>query len=160
MAGPRSPKSLISNLRPLLNLGGGDKPGLQKVLQALMGVRPAKAAPPVPAPAPAVPVAEPQADQTLAILHSLGFEPAGPGQTPVLLTHHLAPERQVAYQPPTGTAHDPESVALDWAARHFPEMEFYLPYISRRAARTRRPTGRPTTPEPEYDEDGFLADYP
>jgi hypothetical protein len=148
--GSRPFKPILSGSRPLLNLGGGDKTGLEKAFQALVG-----------SPSPRVaPLPDPQLAQVLAILQSLGFQSNGPQQEPVRLTHPLAPDRFLPCQPPTGAATDPEIWALDWAARHFPEMEFYLPYISRRAARTKRPTGRPTTPEPEYDADGFLADYP
>ncbi len=148
--GARPFKPIIPGSRPLLNLGGGDKLGLQKAFQALVGV---------PSPNP-TPPPDPRLAQARAVLQSLGFEANRSPQEPDWLTHPLAPDRFFPCQPPTNAAYDPESWALDWAARHFPEMEFYLPYISHRAARTKRPTGRPTTPEPEYDADGFLADYP
>ena len=150
MAGPRLPKPILPGSRPLLNLGGGDKSGLEKAFQALVGK-----SSPAAAPSPDPKSADPQLVQVLVILQSLGFETTGPDGE---LTHPLAPERRVRCLPPPDA--DPESRALDWAARHFPEMDLYLPYISRRAVRAKRPTGRPTTPEPEYDADGFLAEYP
>lgn len=155
MAGPRQSKPVSPGSRPLLNLGGGDKSGLEKAFQALVGkIRPKTVAPAV-APPPEPPV---NSTEVFNVLQSIGFEPCG-----AALTHPLAPDRLVKCQPPVATA-DPEGWALDWAARHFPEMEFYLPYISRRFSRAKhpgeQPTGRPTTPEPEYDDDGFLAEYP
>ena len=155
MAGPRRSKPVSPGSRPLLNLGGGDKSGLEKAFQALVGkIRP-KAAAPASAPPPTAPA---KPNEVFNVLQSIGFE-----QTGEALTHPLAPDRLVKCQPPAAAA-DPEGWALDWAARNFPETEFYLPYISRRANRARlatgRPAGRPTTPEPEYDDDGFLAEYP
>ena len=155
MAGLRPPKPILPGSRPLLNLGGGDKLGLEKAFQALVGNNSPKAAPTP----PDTQASDPYLAQVLAILHRLGFQADTQGQAPAELTHPLAPDRWVRYLPPASATADPESWALDWAARHFPEMEFYLPYISRRAVRAKRPTGKPTTPEPEYDEDGFLADY-
>ena len=154
MAGSRPSKPATPGSRSLLNLGSGDKSGLEKAFQALIGkIRP-KAAPPAAQPA------EPDTpEQVLAILFSLGFQAAGPDK-PALLTHPLAPERRVNCPASASATPDLEAWALDWAVRHFPEIEFYLPYISRRAVRARRSTGRPTTPEPEYDDDGFLAEYP
>jgi hypothetical protein len=54
-----------------------------------------------------------------------------------------------------------EELALAFAVIHFPEMEFFLPYILARAkyqAAHRQNGVAPLGPEPEYDEDGFLGD--
>jgi hypothetical protein len=147
----------MSSSRPLLNLAGGDKSGLAKALQALVGVSP-QGSPAAMSPA------GPQAAQALEILKGLGFQTV-PGRKPLALTHPLAPSRPTVCQPPAepqGKPFEPESWALDWAARHFPEMDFYLPFIMRRAALSKKQqsaNGRPTTPEPDYDDDGFLAGY-
>jgi hypothetical protein len=151
MAGLRPSKRGMLASRPLLNLGGGDKSGLAKAFQALVGGKRKE-------PSPA---AGPQFAQALEVLTGLGFQ-IRPGTTPPGLAHPLAPDRHRTCQPPAGPF-DPESWALDWATRNFPEMEFYLPFILRCAALSRKsqPTdGRPNTPEPEYDDDGFLAEYP
>ena len=140
--------------RPLLNLESGDKSGLAKAFQALVGN--SQKSPPASKPQ----ANHPQAVRALEILKNLGFQ-ALPGHQPPAFTHPLAPDRPAECQPP-GESFDPESWALDWAARHFPEMDFYLPFIMRRAALSKKSqpaTGRPTTPEPDYDDDGFLAGY-
>ncbi len=154
MAGLRPSKSGIPASRPLLNLGGGDKSGLAKAFQALVGGK-RKEPPPT-----ENSTTGPQFTRTLEVLTGLGFQSL-PGPTPPQFTHLLAPGRKVTCQPPTGPF-DPESWTLDWAARNFPEMEFFLPFILRRAAlspKSQRPNGLPLTPEPEYDDDGFLAEY-
>ena len=143
----RVPKPLPENPnRSLLNLGGGDRRGLERAFQTLVG----RGQPPRLDPTP-----------ILKVLHSLDFV-IHPIEGGLLVSHPLAPERQVRCEIEAGR--DPQEWVLAWAGRHFPEMEFYLPYISLRASRARKLTGgnrnRPMTPEPEYDEDGFLADYP
>ena len=155
MAGLRPSKPGMPLSRPLLNLGGGDKSGLAKAFQALVGGKPK------PAPPPGKPFAGPQFALALEVLTGLGFQIL-PGTNPPGLTHPLAPDRRTSCRLAAETF-DPESWALDWAARNFPEMEFYLPFIIRRAVLSRKnqpANGRPTTPEPEYDDDGFLAEYP
>jgi hypothetical protein len=141
--------------RPLLNLESGDKSGLAKALQALVGVSPKGS------PAAAKSPAAPQAAQALEILKGLGFQTVPGHHHPPTLTHPLAPDRRAGFLPPA-EPFEPDPWALDWANRHFPEMDFYLPYIMRRAALAKKqpgPNGRPTTPEPDYDDDGFLAGY-
>lgn len=154
MAGLRPSKPGMSVSRPLLNLGGGDKSGLAKAFRALVGGKPKS-------PPTEKSLAGPPFTLALEVLTGLGFQIL-PGTTPPELAHSFAPGRPIICQPPMETF-DPESWALDWAARNFPEMEFYLPFIVRRAALARKnqaANGRPTTPEPEYDDDGFLAEYP
>lgn len=132
--------------RPLLNLGAGDQRGLERAFQTLVG-RPA---------------ADPRAAQALKVLYGLGFGPPSDDPGPEL-SHPLVPERKLAFKLASpSAAKDPETLALEWAQKYFPEMEFYLPYISLRSARQKRlaQTSRALPPEPEYDEDGFLADYP
>lgn len=155
MAGLRPSRPGMPSSRPLLNLESGDKSGLAKAFQALVGN--SQKAPPAPKPQAGGGL---QTARALEILKSLGFQPL-PGHQPPAFTHPLAPDRPAACQPP-GDAVDPERWALDWAARHFPEMDFYLPFIMRRAALSKKSqpaNGRPTTPEPDYDDDGFLAEY-
>lgn len=154
MAGPRPSKPGMPASRPLLNLASGDKSGLAKAFQALVGNTPGS-------PSAAKFLEDSRFAQALEILSGLGFQIL-PDRTPPELTHPLAPDRPTICQPPA-EIYDPESWALDWAARAFPEMDFYLPFIVRRAAWSKKnsdPTGRPTTPEPDYDDDGFLAEYP
>ncbi len=152
----RSPKPASTPApRSLLNLGGGDRRGLQRAFQALVGRAGI-------AEAPADPL-ETHLVQVLQLLQSLGFVLHSTPGDPPALSHPLAPDRRIALvlsSPET----DPEATALAWATRNFPEMEFYLPFIILRATRQKRLAGagptRPRPPEPEYDEDGFLADQP
>ncbi|MBN9387166.1 MAG: hypothetical protein J0I20_03865 [Chloroflexi bacterium] len=153
MAGLRPSRPGRPSSRPLLNLKGGDKPGLAKALQALVGVSPEGT------PATTFPDGQ-QIAQALEILKGLGFQSAQ-DEGHLAFTHPLAQDRSAVCQPPA-EPFEPESWTLDWAARHFPEMDFYLPFIMRRAALAKKQpgaNGRPTTPEPDYDDDGFLAGY-
>ncbi len=154
MTEKRVVKAGESSRRPLLNLGGGDRAGLERAFQLLVRRTTDQ-------------TADPRLVETLELLGKLGFvrhEQDGV----ISLSHPLAPDRRVAFDLTDAgfskTA-DSEELALDFAVRHFPEMEFYLPFISLRATRYKRlnPRSGPTRllpPEPEYDEDGFLAEYP
>jgi hypothetical protein len=140
-------KASEAQRRPLLNLGSGDRRGLERAFQALVG-----------------PANSPEA-AALEVLRRLGFLRYEQGEA-VLLSHPLAPDRRVPFllAEPIPAEFEAESWALEFAAHHFPEMEFYLPYISLRAARQKRLTVqsgpvRRLSPEPEYDEDGFLSEY-
>jgi hypothetical protein len=130
--------------RPLLNLQAGDRRGLARAFQALIG-RPAAPVPPEAA----------NYAPVLEVLHAIGFT-----ETPQGLTHPLAPDRFVKLTLPTLNPLDPEEAALRWALTHFREVEFYLPFISLQSARQKRlaKSGKrpPRTPEPDYDDDGFL----
>ncbi len=135
--------------RPLLDLESGNRPGLQRAMQHLVGRK-------------AAPDALAINEAVLQILTGLGFEIASQADVqPVRLTHPFAEGRMVALELPPSSGKSPESLALEFAAAHFPEMEYYLPYITARARyqaalkKNRRPA--PLGPEPDYDEDGFLA---
>lgn len=52
----------------------------------------------------------------------------------------------------------PDALALQFAFRNLPELEFFLPYISLRAKLQVKNPGSTLAPEPDYDEDGFLID--
>lgn len=140
-------KATEAQRRPLLNLGGGDRRGLERAFQALVG-----------------PANSPEA-QTLEVLRRLGFIRHEQGEE-VLLSHPLASDRRVPFKlgEPVPAGFEAETWGLEFAAHHFPEMEFYLPYISLRATRQKRLAAqsgpaRRLSPEPEYDEDGFLTEY-
>lgn len=137
----RKPASIPSSRR-LLNLQAGDRRGLARAFQALVG-RPPEVA----------------YELALETLEQLGFSRHENG-----FSHPLAPDRLVAFNLPEQdkTSPDPEAAALKWAIRHFREIEFYLPYISLTAKRQRKQAAhaglkRQLPPEPDYDEDGFLT---
>lgn len=132
----------IQSPRRLLNLQAGDRRGLARAFQALVG-RPPEVA----------------HELALETLQQLGFSRHENG-----FSHPLAPDRLVVFNLPEQdkTNADPETVALKWAIRHFREIEFYLPYISLTAKRQRKQAAnaglkRQLPPEPDYDEDGFLT---
>ncbi len=95
----------------------------------------------------------------LATLTELGFEPDL--QTRIL-THPIF-ERTLK-MPAFNANHEnaaPEIAALDFAIKNLPELEFYLPYISLRArlaATNLNHSKKLLTPEPDYDDDGFLVE--
>ena len=137
--------------RALLNLEGGNRQGLERALAHLLGRK---------APRPATPS---PTEAVLAILTELGFKvvPAANSATPQL-SHPFSGNRVVPLQL-SDSDQSPEELAFGFAARYFPEMEFYLPYVSARAhylAARRKPQNgpRPLGPEPEYDEDGFIQE--
>ncbi len=151
----RVPKPLTEQSTPgrsLLNLAGGDRRGLERAFQTLVGRS-----------KPAAPARPANLAPFLEVLHKLGFSTEQQANS-LLLTHSLAAGRQFSLQVEGDP--DPETWTLSWVTRYVPEIEFYLPYISLRANHARRMAAplqpgqrRPLTPEPEYDEDGFLADY-
>ncbi|HEX2914590.1 MAG TPA: hypothetical protein VH186_27560 [Chloroflexia bacterium] len=140
--------------RQLLNLNNGNRQGLERAFQALIGRSTS--------PVATAPHSDPRLTEVEKVLRGLGFFLYKEDNGEVYLSHPLATERRVLLQLPASVQpFEAEGWCLNFAARHFPEMEFYLPYISLRAARQKRPGGsRVLTPEPEYDDDGFLAEFP
>lgn len=142
----KAPKSAHESekRRSLLDLDSGNRRGLERAMQHLLGHRASRSQP---SSDPAV----------LKLLGALGFEVVS--GDPPLLSHFLASGRVIALDLPASAVEAPEGAILEFVAMHFPEMEFYLPYITTRArylAAQKR--GRPALlePEPDYDEDGFL----
>jgi hypothetical protein len=59
---------------------------------------------------------------------------------------------------PTSVEGDPLDEAFSFINQNFPEVEFYLPYITAKARLLKHlKAGGSLEPEPEYDEDGFLS---
>ncbi len=146
--------NITKHVRPLLNLANGNQRGLERVFETLRGRSQSRFSD----------------DQCLAeiinVLQSLDFSILKQDKFDLTVTHPLAPDRSVSLPLQTNDDRqtDPEGWTLAFALLHFQELEFYLPYISRRAARavsTSRLTGqRPfNSSEPDYDKDGFLTDY-
>jgi hypothetical protein len=122
--------------KPLLNLQAGADSKLEKAFRALVG--------------PARPV-----DLNLARLKTffreLGFTISN-GQ----ITHPATPGRQIAL--PAQAGEDTVVEGNAFIARHFPETDFYLPFIMAKARLLDRlRSGGTLEPEPEYDEDGFIS---
>lgn len=130
-----------STSRLLLDLSGGDRRGLARAFQWLVG----QSTPTSP---------------TLAILQKLNFEfTPQEDSTNLLLSHGLVPERKTVLrlsQEPS----DPVGFVVSFVNEHFSEMSFYLPFITLRTAYQKQTVvvGGALPPEPDYDEDGFLSD--
>lgn len=131
-------------------MSGGNNPRLTRAFQKLVGAgQPAK-------------TQSSYERAFLACLKNLDFIYNAQFNT---LVHPLAPDRVLKLPPLTEKNNElPESAALHYAVKHWPELEFYLPYITlqaKLAAATRKiGKGRSLPPEPEYDEDGFLLENP
>ncbi len=158
MSDENQPQTNRSSTRRLLDLQGGNRRGLERAMQHLLGRRPSRGGGVIePAPASAL------VEAALNILMPIGFEVVSsskPGQTEI--THPLAEGRVVALSLPESAAINLEEATLDFALSRFPEMDFYLPFITTRARylanhKKGQASGRFLEPEPEYDEDGFLS---
>ncbi len=160
MSEKRPTKPTELGRRSLLNLGSGDPRGLARAFQALVG--PPRSTPPA---------LDPRRGPVLETLQRLGFVRHDQNES-IQLSHPLTDDRTIIFILPEAKSPPPtdlttltdlaEELALEFAVKHFPEMDFYLPYISLRANRTKRLTAqsglpRRLAPEPEYDEDGFLT---
>lgn len=137
--------------RALLDLESGNRPGLQRAMQHLLGHKARRGS------------ASGSEQLVLKVLLALNFEVVAEGDgEEIQLTHPLTIGRLVKLTlPPDISENSTEEVALDFALKHFPEMDFYLPYITTRAryvaARKKNQPAAPLGPEPDYDEDGFIA---
>jgi len=136
-----------------LNLEGGNRPGLQRAMAHLLGRKPVGLT--------SKTVFEQEVLKTLTGLDFVVNLDAG---LPVL-SHPLTEGRRVELKlsDKSYRLEQAENVALIFAATYFPEMEFYLPFLLARgrykAANTPPKAASPGLgPEPEYDEDGFIAE--
>lgn len=138
-----------------LDLEGGNRPGLERAMAHLLGRKPGR-----------VSASDSKAafeQEVLKVLTEIGFEvKAGSGLDLATLSHPLTEGRQVELKLPDKPGRA-EGIAFDFALTYFPEMEFYLPFLLARgrykAANTPpKAASAGLGPEPEYDEDGFIAE--
>ncbi len=144
MVAEKIPPGKKETKRPLLNLAGGNKAGLEKVFGRLVGQK----------------IRPPEAGLFKLIcrtLEDLGFQ--ADGAEGLTFSHPFSPGRAEAFSPGgLAAGQSGEKLALDFASRAFPEMEFYLPFIQAKARISEKNKGPRNSPEPEYDEDGFLLE--
>lgn len=139
--------------RSWLNLNPANRGGLEKAIQRLAG----NAGPKAP---PADPEVVEAVRQTLLEL-GLKIEKVAKleGRQELKVSSSQEPGRELNLRvPPSITLDSAPGFALNFAGKFFPEMEFFLPYILARSQyeAALRKTGRGLSPEPDYDDDGFL----
>jgi len=123
--------------KPLINFGNSGDSKLERAFRTLVG----------PAPNQDYHLA-----QLKTMLRELGFKVQG-GK----LSHPMAAGRIVDL--PTQVGDDPVAEGFAFLSKKFPETEFHLPYIiAKGRLQARLKAGGKLEPEPEYDEDGFIAD--